>query len=270
MSLIYTAQHAEQWAEFSGDRNPLHFDLKRAASMGLPEVAIHGMRALLDGKAALSRAAGRATFPEDAVLRFHARLRQPTLCRTPYELPIAASPEAKKWQAKCVARHTGDVTYSAALHETSALTFAEAYTPYELCYGPMFALLDKISAVTGAYPWIALDAMLFSRIVHAPETLITVHDVLPGLHATNLVDVFKQVPLVQTHHETRFSASLLYTGRVQQPASLHYCITPTLVLGDSAGGVVLRMGIQCFQQHEPLMDVAVTLKTWPVSAPVKG
>ena len=48
--LHYTLADAQQWAAFSGDENPIHFDLAAARQMGAGQLSVHGMRALLDVK----------------------------------------------------------------------------------------------------------------------------------------------------------------------------------------------------------------------------
>ena len=45
--LHYTLADARQWAAFSGDENPIHFDLAAAREMGAGQLSVHGMRALL-------------------------------------------------------------------------------------------------------------------------------------------------------------------------------------------------------------------------------
>ena len=48
--LRYTLADAQQWAAFSGDENPIHFDYAAARAMGAGQLSVHGMRALLDVK----------------------------------------------------------------------------------------------------------------------------------------------------------------------------------------------------------------------------
>ena len=46
-SVQYTLADANRWAEFSGDYNPIHFDLEQARLRG-EGLRVHGMRALLE------------------------------------------------------------------------------------------------------------------------------------------------------------------------------------------------------------------------------
>ncbi len=89
MELTYTVQDAEAWAAFSGDYNPIHFDLQQARRIGVAQLSVHGMRAMLDMKRHLSTAL-LATAPDQDGCTFRARLRQPVLCQTSYQLQIAS------------------------------------------------------------------------------------------------------------------------------------------------------------------------------------
>lgn len=50
----YSHQDIERWAEFSGDRNKVHFDKKIAIQNGLRDVIAQGMLVLLDAKLMMS------------------------------------------------------------------------------------------------------------------------------------------------------------------------------------------------------------------------
>lgn len=60
MPLHYTLSDAHGWAGFSGDYNPVHFDASWAKKQGAAHLSVHGMRALLDVKAAISPSASDA------------------------------------------------------------------------------------------------------------------------------------------------------------------------------------------------------------------
>ena len=83
-SLSYSLNDAERWAAFSGDYNPIHFDASEARRLGLNGLCVHGMRAMLDMKSALSpRCEKQSTLPDG--LMFTSRLREPVLCDTAYQ-----------------------------------------------------------------------------------------------------------------------------------------------------------------------------------------
>lgn len=82
MIFNYTLSDAQRWAAFSGDYNPIHFDLQHAQRFGQQALTVHGMRAMLDIKYQLSTGL-LPCLPATDFLRFNTRLRQPVLCNTP-------------------------------------------------------------------------------------------------------------------------------------------------------------------------------------------
>lgn len=47
MILNFNKKFLEEWANFSGDFNPIHFDENKARQIGLNNLAVHGMLAML-------------------------------------------------------------------------------------------------------------------------------------------------------------------------------------------------------------------------------
>ncbi|STS99408.1 MaoC like domain [Klebsiella michiganensis] len=78
---------AQQWAAFSGDENPIHFDLAAARQMGAGQLSVHGMRALLDVK----RDAHSRLYRPERYVKCQVRLRRPIWCDTDWLLNARAS-----------------------------------------------------------------------------------------------------------------------------------------------------------------------------------
>lgn len=80
--IAFGLPEVEAWAKFSGDFNPIHFDLQRARSAGLDGLVVHGMLALMPVKAELATAASASAGRLDAQTReapwmkFHALFRR--------------------------------------------------------------------------------------------------------------------------------------------------------------------------------------------------
>lgn len=53
MSVRFHKNDLEKWAAFSGDYNPIHFEREAAARLGLQEIVVHGMLAMLPLKTSL-------------------------------------------------------------------------------------------------------------------------------------------------------------------------------------------------------------------------
>ena len=114
----YSLNDAERWAEFSGDYNPIHFDLQQAQHLGQEQLTVHGMRAMLDIKYQLSTAL-LSLLPEVEFLRFNARLRQPVQCHTSYQLQLSAA--AGQVSGNLVDIGSGESCFTGKLRSAPAL-----------------------------------------------------------------------------------------------------------------------------------------------------
>ncbi|MDN0119531.1 MaoC/PaaZ C-terminal domain-containing protein [Yersinia frederiksenii] len=263
----YSLSDAERWAEFSGDYNPIHFDLQHAQHLGQEQLTVHGMRAMLDIKYQLSTALLTA-LPDTDFLRFNARLRQPVLCHTPYQLQLSQT--QGQVSGNLLDSANGESCFNGKLRSAPALRQTDCEPWISLPADDVYQLSQQFPGDTShpAECWAFFDALLFKLLVAAPQTLATAKEVLPGIQAETLIDVFKHVPVIQTHHDVHFSADLL---RINQPnlfvrSALHYAIEPTLVVGNPEDGWVLRSAIAARTDIGPLITTAVTLKTWPLAA----
>jgi len=52
--IAFSKKDVADWAEFSGDYNPIHFDLDRVRKLGLQHMVVHGMLAIMPVKNTLS------------------------------------------------------------------------------------------------------------------------------------------------------------------------------------------------------------------------
>lgn len=264
MDLTYTLQDAQAWAAFSGDYNPLHFDLQQVRKIGMEQLSVHGMRAMLDMKHHLS-AALLTTAPVPGGYIFRARMRQPVLCQTPYQLQIAS--KGHQLTGTLLDKTTQERCFSSTLTSAPLLPMAAGVKQHSLTLAEVMALARLFPGETAqsAQTWGFFDAVLFQLLVTSPETLAMLTSVLPELAAATLSDVFAQIPVVQTHHETQFSAKLLTPDPHFHIAErLYYTISPMLIMGDKNSGLVLRAEIEAGSLSHPLITTAVTLKTWPL------
>lgn len=272
MQLTYNLQDARQWAAFSGDFNPIHFDMEAAGKLGISGLCVHGMRAMLDIKAGLG-ARLTDTLPHSRGFVFSSRMREPVICDRAYELQIVASTRDAQLQLSSVLRDlaTGRNGISSKLAMAPSPQLMPVSNVYHLSSDTMKALRAAFAAVNNGniQPWSFLDAVLFQQLLNAPATLDTVRDILPELFfdnpALSLGDIFTQVQVVQTHHETHFCRRLIVTDlSAHLSHALEYAILPTLMMGDKQSGLILCARLQAWRGEIPLLTVAVTLKTAPI------
>ncbi|MFI8417422.1 MaoC family dehydratase [Serratia sp. NPDC078593] len=264
MLLNYSLQDAERWAAFSGDYNPIHFDLQQARKLGGERLTVHGMRAMLDMKRRLSEIL-LADLPAADYFSFSARLRQPVQCGVGYQLSVKS--EAQRVSGKLFATADGENCFTAKLAAAKPLNLADGVTSQLMSRNVINELMEKFpgSPSDNTQQWSFFDALLFQRIVTAPETLETVRQIVPEIQAKTLIEVFAQIPVVQTHHDVHFSSRLLLDSAwLHNDEPLYYAILPTLTVGNKETGLVVRTELQCWTARQPLIATAVTLKTLPL------
>ena len=269
MSFIYSLRDAETWAKFSGDDNPIHFDHAEAKRLGLDGLCVHGMRAMLDIKTALSARMEKDASGADG-FSFISRLREPVLCDKPYLLALSETVRRGHMQVSgnlLGKEASAQVSISSKLTGTGSVNLAPVTQTFSLSAQTLTSFYQDFPH--GGKPvavWNFMDAVLFRQLVQSPDTLDSVRSILPEVRATRLREVFSLVQVVQTHHETRFSRSLLAAGTEAACCEgFDYAVLPTLVTGDKHSGLILLASLQAWRGKDPLMTVTVTLKTGPLT-----
>lgn len=77
LGLSFDLDDVRQWAEFSSDFNPIHFDRDSANTAGLKDLVVHGMLVLLPIKRALAQRAREERLVVPGWMRFNALFRHP-------------------------------------------------------------------------------------------------------------------------------------------------------------------------------------------------
>lgn len=258
----YSLKDANAWANFSGDYNPIHFNLEYAQSVQSEHIVVHGMRAMLDMKRSLSESL-LDRLPIADFFRFSARLRKPMHCDRPYRLCVTE--EGERFNGKMQDIHDNSECLTARLfpiiQPSKTLTFQAG--SHWISSSETLMELFPGCADSPEEHWSFWDAMLFQRLLAAPELPLEINAVEPAFKAESLVAIFSRFPMVQTHHEVLFSAQLLSP---KPELSMHYAILPIQIIGNKENGMIMHAEIQARgQQQQPLISTAITLKTWPVS-----
>lgn len=269
MRLQYSAQDADLWGGFSGDFNPIHFDLAEAKKLGMTGLTVHGMRAMLDMKHHMSRAL--LSTPGDAEgYHFSARLRNGIRCDTPHRLALLAPGNRPGIQSQLNDEESDRCCFSARLADVATLDIAEVVRHGEMAAQQWQSLRERFPQIhhqagDSSPFWSFLDAVLFRHLVFSPETLRSVRASLCELSASTLAEVFTQIPIVQTHHDVCFSRALLVGMDDALPAkTLEIGTLPAMVLGDAKLGYVIRLGVVGFLDAQRRISTSITLKTLPL------
>ncbi|MBF7978376.1 MULTISPECIES: MaoC family dehydratase [Rahnella] len=257
MFVSYGPQHASEWALFSGDNNPLHFDSEKAKAAGMDNLPAHGMRVLLDMKSHLSQALDDQNISH--CYRFNARLRETVKCHTPYLLQSANGQSHLKEADSGLRCFTGKLgKASASLLEAAPLTHRVSATQFR-------ALRAECPGHDDLTQWCFLDALLFRQIIQGPEVLASVREVLPTLKASTLAEVFHQARVVQTHHEVFFTGGLLAKGSAwPENVEFQYGLLTPLIVGGSEKELLIRLAIHGSCSAGSRITTIITLKLWSI------
>jgi len=152
----YGAQDIERWAQFSGDRNRVHFDKAFAIKNGLKDLIVQGMLVLLDAKLLLAD-----SLDQTAMLNFY--IKKPVPIDTDVKLSMTCVGGKRS-----VAIKAGDDPQDIVI--TAAVLPQKPPDPI-LCAQPVsvsgHTIQTHLEQLKSCYPhvtaqWVMLDTLLFS------------------------------------------------------------------------------------------------------------
>lgn len=256
-SLYYTLADAKKWAEFSGDDNPIHFNLDWVRENGGDRLSVHGMRALLDAKQLASdqlidNAPIHASYMKCAV-----RLRNPLWNDKAYEL-------VERNRAGSVAILSSDEQQNCLTCQLSPLDdykFNEINHMAKISSKQVAALQLSFSHFSKKlYDWQFIDAVLFWHLIH-DSTLLQQDNIAEWLPKdASLKNIFSRYPIVQTHQEVIFDSELLQKWKLAiEPAPIYIRVLPSLVIGSMDNGLLISINIAARYKNK-LVSNSITLK----------
>ncbi|MBE4854625.1 protein dehydratase [Enterobacter cloacae complex sp. P40RS] len=259
-TLCYSQLDARQWAAFSGDYNPVHFDKAWVKARGGNQLSVHGMRAALDVKRFISPMATSAPF-----LKCTVRFRRPLWRDTAYlmmrdvnkrDAAFVRDLSAKEHYLSC---QIAPVNLFAIEHEKSQR---------ELGASTIVALHQTfLPLLPDARQWHFLDALLFRHLLQDSALLRqqAIAAILPVCHSLDML--FSRFHVVQTHQEVIFDSHLLEPWSTEPfSESLEIETLPAVVVGDLVNGAAVRIAARTHYQQRYISS-AVTLK---IGALTKG
>ena len=153
MQFGFNRSDAERWAAFSGDFNPIHFDLDAARALGTDHLIVHGMLALLHAKAAL----WGASAPRQGWVQMRNLFRTPM----PQEQTVRVLERAGGYRV-CPA--DGEVEYMRGSLKPLAQAPVSPSAPAMARWIVEPRLLDAFHAAYPGLtpPWLAVEAAVFA------------------------------------------------------------------------------------------------------------
>lgn len=255
-TLCYTMKDANDWAEFSGDYNPIHFDLAWVQARGGNHLSVHGMRALLDVKHFSSQQFLQATFEADQAIKCVIRIRYPLWNNVKY--PLVAG---NKLGSSAILMTGGQKCITCNLSSTDRTALIQTQDTQYICANDVLNMQKTFNSRFSKLPlWIFLDAIVFKHLIEN-------ENILKGNHLTdwfpknaNLKDIFAHYSVVQTHQEVQFDPIFLqpdpFSGKSD---AIKIGIQPEIVTGDIHSGLLVCIQIVAEYQHK-LLSNSITLK----------
>jgi hypothetical protein len=254
LTLSFDMPAVEQWAQFSSDRNPIHFDLAHARAAGLDALIVHGMLAMMPMK----EAAAQAVAP-DGWMKFRTLLRNPIAHDR--DVVFTTKPAA------------GGIAFrlldAAGKREHFRGTYGRVGDPSGQLQGdtPRGKPLERaqIDRFFATYPhvrerWIALDAVVFSEFMrsrlHVLERLAHAHmlRLSGGAPASRVV--------VQSSHTVTFDAAFFEASPAadQWKQLTHALLTPELLASGNQVGGVVALPVLCAGRLVMLVEVGLVAR----------
>jgi MaoC like domain len=168
----FTTDAIERWARFSGDYNPIHFDLARARAAGADDIIVHGMLALVHVQEQL-----HVSMQDTCLPTIKTFFRAPMVKNHAHKLDVAIHGNQRRFIVSSLQDKTqtmygrcGFAMPEIAEHDTSNV-FADFGIDGE-------PLREKIREFSQSFPtitpaWIFVSALAFSRFL-VSETPLSV------------------------------------------------------------------------------------------------
>jgi MaoC like domain len=267
----YDAPAIRAWAEFSGDFNPVHFDLDRALALGFAQVPVHGMRVMLDIK---SRLFDRIAKPQ--WLFYKAALRSPVLRDGHYRLLLEKRPSGESYvlvdsldEHACL---TGTMRPACAVQRLVADQNGKdaarfAWHSFEISHAEITSAAARLSTCSppSREPWLLLDALLFSKLLADRELFLRAAGQMSTCDIASAAELMEQAVVLQTHHSTLVSEAiqrlpLSHDGGLAGVDTIHCHIRTPVIDGNIKDGFVAEVSLDARTNDTFLLSTTVGLR----------
>lgn len=200
--VTYSEPDIKAWAEFSGDYNPIHFDLAKALSYGLVCCPVQGMLGAMDIKTQLDRISDGKPFSAKMSFRDYIHSKK--------DYDIVSDEKQMVFFGKDKLIKCKSSTFSDP-HKTKGQINTEI-SQKDITDLKAFALYRKHSAVIKDKLWSLLDALLFRalfRTSYSEKFLNLISSTLKTPKLDTINDLMSTIFTVQTGHEINVSEQAL-------------------------------------------------------------
>lgn len=256
MKYQFGVAEVDKWAKFSGDFNPIHFDLAHAGLLGMQELIVHGMLAIMPAKQSVWNQHRARASNDSKWIKFRTLFRNPL----PHEAKVALTTSGNTNSSFRVHALAGGLEHFRGACGTGTAPARDdgVATLEGSCPVPM----EQVSAFFAAYPdvtdpWIALDAVIFSEFMRTKIETIYAIAVQHSSAASNLETA--QPVIVHSSHTVTFDADRLGSQSHEFPwKSLTYgLMEPDFIRDDKRLICTIPIWIKSGTEHVMSVEIGV-------------
>lgn len=254
--LMYDSGHAERWACFSGDYNPVHFDLTAAAELNQQGLIAHGMRVIADIKNRLLIQEEYKAHQHSQMIKFSAKFEKPVICGTKYFFYSQLCD--KKTVFNLVDHSTDSVRIrgyiSQAVPPKSDDFISSRIVTWDSQEKTSFGWPAEIEKNYATF----ISSLMFRELLKS-QVLFTVDFIHEGTHIHSLPDVLLCKKVLQTHYELYCSPALIMRNAWNDEV-LSISIEKPFITGNESYGWIVQVKVVAKVNEEVQMHMSVTLK----------
>lgn len=259
MSVRFHSDDLKKWAAFSGDYNPIHFEREAAARLGLREIVVHGMLAMLPFKTQ-AESAPAELYPRGA--RWSASLLNPV----PLDATSLARFESSGTGGKAAFSLSSEAGGARFIKGAFLPVVFDDSVPVEKGDATLVAAdeaAEKARAFRTDYPqasrlWVFLDALMFFLYVKRNSANVFAVELRDYLARNGGSDGRADLLVVHATHTVTIAPHLLNRPLVEplpaieyavrgkdaiQNAGALYGVVEFVVYLDGAPSLVIEMGL---------------------------
>ncbi len=264
-NFVLSEDDVRNWAEFSGDWNPLHFDVNVAHAFGAKTIFAHGMLSMLPTKISVSKF--NDCFDAGGWLRFDVKLREPTpvneIVKVVWEEPKnnKCFGELRSLQENVVLSYLTFSKHSDLPTNTQNKSTNHAKISKKQISN-FFDLTISNKRINTADLWVCLDAIMVSEFIKISDISgegSAIKVVFPENYIPHLVDPM----LVHSRHTVYINSQIMLAknNKIWDFENCEFTINvsePVVKKNGASGFVSLQLDIN----EKPVLrcDIVLTLK----------
>lgn len=254
--MTYDEARAKRWANFSGDYNPIHFDLLAALKLKQTTLIAHGMRVLADIQNELISQSDIFTPEISTQVKFSAKFEKPVLCGMKYAL--LHTDGGLKTTFRLIDSLTGVTHIRGTIAKANYPTFNDVIAERTLSKAYQNEVIQLWPADIEQNYAVFLSSVMFKE-------LFSIKDLIPGdfkngsISGHSLSTLLSEEKVLQTHYDF-YCNSFLFSRISREIEGLCFAIERPLITGDVSYGWLIQAQVAAKEQENTIMQISATLK----------